>query len=99
MKLSEKQLRNLVLSEVKRINEEALPPDPAAIKHVVVNAEKLLRAINSFMSGASDEMKAALGNLEGCKKTLENMLNAPVSYIPKQLPVVKKVSFKAVKED
>jgi hypothetical protein len=97
MKLTEKQLRVLILSEVKRISEDAAAPlDPAAIKSVVVLAEKLLSAVNSFLATASDDMKAALPHLEECKKTLENMLSSPSSYVAKPTPVAKKISFKAV---
>lgn len=98
MKLTEKQLRVLILSEVKRISEDAASLDPAAIKSVVVLAEKLLSAVNSFLATASDDMKAALPHLEECKKTLENMLSSPSSYVAKPTPVAKKISFKAVEE-
>ncbi len=97
MKLSEKQLRNLIISEVKKLTEE-VAVDPAAIKQVVVLAEKLLSAVNSFMSSASEEMKAAVPHLEECKKTLENMLSAPGSYVTVPKPEVRKVSLKAVKD-
>lgn len=96
MKLTEKQLRDLILSEVKKLTEDADVLDPAAIKNVVVLAEKLLSAVNAFMSTASDDMKAALPHLDECKKTLENMLSSPSSYVTKPTPVAKKISFKAV---
>jgi hypothetical protein len=98
MKLTEKQLRDVVLSEVKKMVEGApTASNPSDIKHVVVVAEKLLKAVNSFLDSATDEMKASMVSLEDCKKSLENMLSAPSSYTPKQIPVVQRVSLKHVK--
>lgn len=102
MKLSNKQqLVNFILAETKKIVEASpgpVAPDPGAIKHVVVVSEKLLSAINSFLENAPDELKSSMSHLEDCKKTLENALSAPSSYVarPKQEP--RKVSFKAVKD-
>lgn len=99
MKLNEKQLRSVIIAEVKRLIEDSQSVDPSAIKHVVVNAEKLLSAVSAFMNNASDEMKSALGDLDDVKKTLENMLSAPGSYVAKPSPQAKVVSFKAVKPE
>lgn len=88
-KLTEDKLRKIVNNELQLVSEQI---DHEGAKKVVTAASKLLKAVLAFKDDANAQMNAAvLSHLEPTIQSLENMINAPISYVDKQQKVVKKV--------
>jgi len=89
---------SIKLDEIRKVIREELALaealDHKSIKSIVASASNLLKAIESFeKSGLSDGMVTAVGSgLQSIKASLEDMVQNPSSYVPKQEP--KKVVFK-----
>jgi len=94
-KININDLRKMIKEEIYSINEAV---DHAGIRDVVNGASKLLAAVEAFKSTAPHSaINAVTPHINQLEKTLEDMVSAPGSYVPKQKIEPKKVSLKAVK--
>lgn len=98
-KITELELRKLIAEELSAMNEAV---DHVSISKIVKSASSLLKAVEQFEAASpSAAVMAGLGgSIEKMKKTLEDMLSNPSSYVDKPKPQQKIVSHgpKAVKK-
>jgi hypothetical protein len=96
MKIDEKRLRQIVNEELTALNEAV---DHEGAAKVSRSASALLKAVGKFKEAAGDGAVAAVSShLVALEGTLENMVSAPTSYVPKVRQEPKRVSLRAVKE-
>lgn len=94
-KINVKDLRRIIKEELSSMNEQV---DHAAIKDVIVGAQKLLAAVEGFKGSAPPSaISAVTPHIDELERVLEDMLSTPGSYVPKKKVEPKKVSLKAVK--
>lgn len=92
-KISVERVRKIVAEELARLTEEV---DHAGISNVVKLAGKLLDGIKKFDEGASGKMKSSVvPHLDQLRKTLEDMVSSPGSYVDVPVKEPKIVSLKA----
>ena len=91
-----KDLRRIINEELTTLKEQV---DHAAIKDVIVGAQKLLAAVEAFKKAAPPSaINACTPHIDSLEKVLEDMLSTPGSYVPKPKVEPKKVSLKPVKD-
>jgi predicted nucleic acid-binding protein len=92
-KITLPRLQKIISEEIKIYMNEAV--DHEAIREIVNGASKLLAAVESFKETATQSMtNAVTPHIDELEKVLENMVSSPGSYVPKEKPIVKKVSLK-----
>lgn len=90
--ISVDRLREIVAEEVGRLHEDVDHEGAAA---VASSASKLLKALGEFQEKATETANAAVQRaMPGLRDVLENMVNAPGSYVDAPKKVPQKVSFK-----
>lgn len=96
MKIDEKRLRQIVTEELTALNEAV---DHEAAAKVSRSASALLKAVEKFKEAAGDGATAAVqSHLVALEGTLENMVSAPTSYVPKVKQEPKRVQLRKVAE-
>lgn len=87
MKISLEELRKIVKEEFELIEGQL---DHASVKTVVNAASNLLKALDSFsQSEPTAAMSTGLApHIDGLRKSLEDMIQNPVSYVDKPPPKV-----------
>ena len=94
LKIDEKRLKQIIREEmIKKLSEDVDHEGAAAVTQC---ASKLLKAIGDFREKATESANSALNQgLTAVLSTLENMINAPSSYVDAPKKVPQRVSFKA----
>jgi len=93
VKMTLGELQEAVSRELSAIIENV---DHVQISAVVSAATKLAAAIDKFVASAEDTAKSAVGGpLEQLKKSLDDMVTNPVSYVRKEKKHVKLAPVKA----
>lgn len=93
LKIDENRLKQIIREEITKLSEDV---DHEGAVAVTQCASKLLKAIGDFREKATQSANAAVDqHLSGILSTLENMVNAPGSYVDAPKKVAQRVSFKA----
>ena len=87
MKISLEELRKIVKEEIELLDEEL---DHVSVKTVVNSASNLLKALDSFRASESTAaMSTGISpHIESLRKSLEDMIQNPVSYVDRPPPKV-----------
>lgn len=89
------KLKKIIQEEMHNLQEGA---DHDTASKIMSGATKLLKAIESFKSTASEKVKAEMGsNLEEVEKLLNRIAASPMQYVDATKPTSKKVSLKPQK--
>lgn len=94
--VSQSRLREIINEELQRRLLEQV--DHEGVRTVVNAASKLLKSAESFKDDSTGAMaNAVTPHLDALIKVLENMVNAPASYVDRPVSVPKTVKLRQVK--